>query len=269
MIQIAGILNVNGDSFWEPSRVCAEDISDRAGRMLEEGADFLDIGAFSSRPGADIPSPQEEWQRLAPALKAVKRDFPEADISIDTIHSETVLRAVDLAGPLTVNDISAGRLDPMMLETVGRLGLPYIATHSKGTPRTMQGMADYRDIVTEVMDFFLEFGRIAAEHGITDWILDPGFGFAKTVEQNYELLNGMDRLKSMGRRILVGVSRKSMIYKPLGITPEEALAPTQIVHFIALEKGADILRVHDVAEAVRTNRLYSTIYTSSPGAANL
>ncbi len=266
MIQIAGILNVNGDSFWEPSRVCAEDISDRAGRMLEEGADFLDIGAFSSRPGADIPSPQEEWQRLAPALKAVKRDFPEADISIDTIHSETVLRAVDLAGPLTVNDISAGRLDPMMLETVGRLGLPYIATHSKGTPRTMQGMADYRDIVTEVRDFFREFGRIAAEHGITDWILDPGFGFAKTTEQNYALLQGLDRIGDPGRRIMVGVSRKSMIYKVVGGTPEDVLASTQVVQFRSLEKGADILRVHDVAEAVKTVKLYRAMYTSSPGA---
>lgn len=269
MAEIMGIINLTEDSFYAASRVKAGEAVERAGAMLEEGADYLDIGACSSRPGCAQPSEEEEWLRMEGALTAIREAFPKTRLSVDTYRAGIVQRVFDAIGPFLVNDISAGQLDPEMLQTVGRLGLPYVAMHMKGTPETMQSLTSYADIVEDVKAYFEEFGKKADENGIRDWILDPGFGFAKTVEQNYELLGGMDRLKSAGRRILVGVSRKSMIYKPLGITPEEALAPTQIVHFIALEKGADILRVHDVAEAVRTNRLYSTIYTSSPGAANL
>ena len=269
MAEIMGIINLTEDSFYAASRVKAAEAVERAGAMLEEGADYLDLGACSSRPGSAQPSEKEEWRRLEKALKAIRESFPEARLSVDTYRAGIVERVYDSIGPFLVNDISAGQLDARMLPTVGRLGLPYVAMHMRGTPETMQSLTAYAHIVEDVKAYFEEFGKKADENGIREWILDPGFGFAKTVEQNYQLLGGMDRLKTAGRRILVGVSRKSMIYKPLGITPEEALAPTQIVHFIALEKGADILRVHDVAEAVRTNRLYSTIYTSSPGAANL
>ena len=269
MAEIMGIINLTEDSFYAGSRVKAAEAVERAGAMLEEGADRLDLGACSTRPGAEQPSPEEEWRRLEGALRAIREAFPEARLSVDTYRAGIVQRVYDAIGPFLVNDISAGQLDPRMLPTVGRLGLPYVAMHMRGTPETMQGLTSYTNIVEEVKAYFIQFGKKADEYGIKDWILDPGFGFAKTVEQNYELLRHLDLLRQPGRKILVGVSRKSMIYKPLGITPEEALSPTQIVHFMALEKGADILRVHDVAEAVRTKRLYSTIYTSSPGAANL
>ena len=270
MAEIMGIINLNEDSFYAASRVKADEAVERARVMLQEGADILDLGACSTRPGSRPPLPAEEWRRLEPALKAIREAFPKARLSVDTYRASVVERTFDTIGPFLVNDISAGHLDKEMLKTVGRLGLPYAAMHMRGTPETMQRLTNYEtDITRAVSSYFQAFAREADENGIADWILDPGFGFAKTVEQNYELLRNMDKLKSFGRRILVGVSRKSMIYKPLGITPEEALAPTQVLHFVALEKGADILRVHDVAEAVRTVRLYSTMYTSSPGAANL
>lgn len=269
MAEIMGIINLTEDSFYAASRVRAEDAVERAGTMLQQGADILDLGACSTRPGSRQPSEKEEWSRLEPALKAIKKAFPETRLSVDTYWAGIVERVYDSIGPFMVNDISAGQLDSEMLPVVGRLGLPYVAMHMRGTPETMQGLTSYADIVEDVKTYFTEFEKKADENGIKDWILDPGFGFAKTIEQNYQLLAHLDRLKETGRQILVGVSRKSMIYKLLGITPEAALAPTQVVHYIALEKGADILRVHDVAEAVQTVRLYSTIYTSSPGAANL
>ena len=270
MAEIMGIINLTEDSFYAASRVKAGEAVERAGAMLEEGADYLDIGACSSRPGSAQPSEKEEWRRLEGALKAIRKAFPEARLSVDTYRASVVERTFDAIGPFLVNDISAGQMDPEMLKTVGGLGLPYVAMHMRGTPETMQQLTDYpTDITSAVSAYFQDFSHKADDNGIRDWILDPGFGFAKTVEQNYQLLMHMDRLQSFGRPILVGVSRKSMIYRLLGITPEEALAPTQVVHFKALEKGADILRVHDVAEAVRTVRLYSTMYTSSPGAANL
>ena len=177
-------------------------------------------------------------------------------ISVDTYRAEIVERVFDLIGPFIVNDISAGGLDAKMLETVGRLGLPYIAMHMRGTPQNMQEFTQYTDLVGEVKAYFREFDLKAQDAGITDWLLDPGFGFAKTLEQNYELLNRLDELQELHRPILVGVSRKSMIYKLLGISPEESLSATQVVHFAALERGASWLRVHDVAPAVQTARLY-------------
>ncbi len=270
MVKIMGIINLTDDSFYAASRTSGAAAAERAAQMLQEGAEILDLGACSTRPGSKAPSADMEWRRLEPALKAVREAFPEAQISIDTYRANVVERAFDTIGPFMVNDISAGHLDKDMLPLVGRLGLPYVAMHMRGTPETMQRYTNYEvDITRAVISYFKSFAREAEDYGIRDWILDPGFGFAKTIEQNYELLMNMDRLKEPGRRILVGVSRKSMIYKLLGITPEEALAPTQVLHFVAMEKGADILRVHDVAEAVRTAKLYSTMYTSSPGAANL
>lgn len=280
-IHIMGILNLNEDSFFAASRTKANEVAARAARLFEEGADVIDLGACSTRPGSTQPDVEEEWRRLEPTLRELlevegyslpgvcappHRDYPI--ISIDTFRAEIVRRAYDTIGPFLVNDISAGHLDPEMLETVGRLGLPYVAMHMRGTPENMQQLTDYTDIVKDIEAYFREFAQKAEEAGIKEWILDPGFGFAKTIEQNYELMRRMNELKeAFPQEILVGVSRKSMAYKVLGITPEEAMPATQVLNFAALERGATWLRVHDVAPAVQTAQLYSTMYTSSPGAA--
>ncbi len=259
-----GILNLTEDSFFAGSRMLRADgtlderlFSGRVAAMLSEGAGILDLGAVSTRPGAAEVSFEEEWRRLEPALRLLRRDFPSARFSVDTTRSGIVERIYDLAGPFIVNDISAGEDDAAMLSTAARLGLSYIAMHKRGTPATMQSLTDYpAGVVPAVVEYFRAFSSRADEAGLKDWILDPGFGFAKTVSQNYELLAGLPTFKEFGRPILVGVSRKSMIYKPLGITPEEALPATQVVHFKALEAGADILRVHDVAAAAQTVQLF-------------
>lgn len=285
-IHIMGILNLTPDSFYAGSRVAGADALSRARRMWADGADVVDLGACSTRPGAPQPSLEEEWARLEPVLlemtgyalpgdsgplplsgggQAPGREFPP--ISIDTYRAEIVRRAYETIGPFLVNDISAGGMDPEMLETVGRLGLPYVAMHMRGTPENMQGLTDYDDVVEEVLRYFRNFGAKAADAGIREWILDPGFGFAKTVEQNYELLRRLREItQAFDWPVLVGLSRKSMIYKVLGITPEEAMPATQTLNMLALERGATWLRVHDVAPTVQTARLYSKIYTSSPGA---
>ncbi len=290
--RILGILNLTPDSFYAASRSTAGEVVSRAMRLFEEGADGVDLGACSTRPGAPQPSLEEEWARLEPALKAwhgfsqgetspeiFARTGSRSDISgevspwpalsIDTYRAEIVRRAYETIGPFMVNDISGGQLDPEMLETVGSLGLPYIAMHMRGTPENMQQFTDYPEgVVTAVKAYFQEFARKAQAAGIRQWLLDPGFGFSKTLEQNYQLLEGLGELKAAFEQpILVGLSRKSMVYKALGISPEEAMPATQVLQFAALERGASWLRVHDVAAAVQTARLYSTIYTSSPGAA--
>ena len=263
-VHIMGIVNLTEDSFYAASRVGLADVTTRIRQMLADGADTIDLGACSTRPGSTQPTLEQEWARLEPALKELSEggqvpggQYPV--ISIDTYRAEIVRRAYDLIGPFMVNDISAGALDPEMLATVGRLGLPYVAMHMRGTPQTMQEFTNYTDLVADVKAYFREFALKAEDAGIADWLLDPGFGFAKTLEQNYELLNRMAELQELNRPILVGVSRKSMIYKLLGITPEEALSATQVVHFAALERGATWLRVHDVAPAVQTARLYAQI----------
>lgn len=285
-IHIMGILNLTPDSFYAGSRVAGADALSRARRMWADGADVVDLGACSTRPGAPQPSLEEEWARLEPVLlemagyalpgdsgplplsgggQAPGREFPP--ISIDTYRAEIVRRAYETIGPFLVNDISAGGMDPEMLETVGRLGLPYVAMHMRGTPENMQGLTDYDDVVEEVLRYFRDFEMKAADAGIREWILDPGFGFAKTVEQNYELLRRLREItQAFDRPVLAGLSRKSMIYKVLGITPEEAMPATQVLNMAALERGATWLRVHDVVPAVQTARLYSKMYTSSPGA---
>ena len=263
-----GIVNATPDSFYAGSRAQGAAAAERARILLEEGADVIDLGAASTRPGSAQPSLEEEWQRLEPALKAISAEIlPGPRLSVDTYRAEIVRRVYDTVGPFMVNDISAGQMDPQMLETVGELGLPYVAMHMRGTPETMQQFTEYGDIVEDILAFFRDFAARAASAGIRDWMLDPGFGFSKTVAQNYELLRRLEELQVAGRPILVGLSRKSMVYKVLGITPEEAMPATQVVQMAALERGATWLRVHDVAATVETARIYSTMYTSSPGAA--
>jgi dihydropteroate synthase len=256
-IQIMGIVNITDDSYFSDSRCTdVQAALDRIGMLLDEGADIIDIGACSTRPGSLPVGAEEEWRRLEPVLRAVKERFPGILLSIDTYWASVVEKAYGIIGPFIVNDISAGEDDPQMLPTVGRLGLQYIAMHKKGTPENMHSNMDYDDVVGEIIEYFDRFAEKAEAFGISDWVADPGFGFSKTVEQNYEILKNLGRFKS---KVLVGVSRKSMIYKYLGITPEESLPATQVVHLAGLQGGADILRVHDVAEAVRTVRLYRII----------
>lgn len=270
-IEVMGIVNITDDSYFAESR-CLDGQSvdkavERTGRLLEEGADIIDIGACSTRHGALQIGPDEEWRRLEPVLRALSGEFPSARISIDTYWSSVVERAYGLIGSFTVNDISAGEDDPKMLPLVGKLGLPYIAMHKKGTPGTMQSLCSYppshreglSDVSCAVSDYFDAFALRAKEYGITDWVMDPGFGFAKDLEQNWTLMREMDKILKPGHKTLVGVSRKSMIYRMFGITPEESLPATQALHMAALDKGADILRVHDVAEAVRTVRIWSKL----------
>ena len=263
-IEIMGIVNITDDSYFSASRCLGSDgrpdmdaVISRIGKLVGEGADIIDIGACSTRPGSDPVGEDEEWKRLCPVIREMKVSFPDTTLSVDTYWASVVRKVHDLWGRFIVNDISAGEDDPEMLNTVGSLGLPYAAMHKRGTPKTMQSLCDYGgDVTGEVLRYFAEFAEKAENAGVRDWILDPGFGFAKTVEQNYELLSGLDRFTAFGRKILVGISRKSMIYRKFGITPEESLPQTQVLHFAALQKGADILRVHDVAEAARTVELY-------------
>lgn len=251
-----GIVNLTPDSFYSGSRVPeVQNAIPRIHQMLEEGADVVDLGACSTRPGAPRPSMEEEWGRLEPTLKALAHEGVPA-LSVDTYRAEIVRRTYDVIGPYIVNDIGGGELDPDMLSTVGKLGLPYVA------------MCPDCATTEDILAWFRDFSTKADENGIREWILDPGFGFGKTLEQNYEVLARLDEVvKAFPQEVLVGVSRKSMIYKALGITPEEAMPATEVIQFAALEKGATWLRSHDVAAAVQTAKLYSTIYTSSPGAA--
>ena len=259
-IDIMGIVNLTDDSYFFESRCPSSEAAvERVGMMLDEGASIIDIGACSTRPGSLPVGSAEEWRRLEPVLKAIRENYPDVRISVDTYWSEVVSRTYDLIGDFIVNDISAGEDDPAMLSVVGSLGLKYIAMHKRGTALNMQSLTDYNDIVGDVVSYFNRFAESALQNGISDWILDPGFGFAKTIDQNYEMLSRLDEFKVLGRPVLVGVSRKSMIYKLLDISPEESLPATQVLHLRALQLGADILRVHDVAEAVRTAALFDRL----------
>lgn len=256
---VMAIVNATPDSFYASSRTQSRKaVAERVEQALLQGAAILDIGGYSSRPDADDVSVEEEWIRVDMALSAAREVSDDAPISIDTFRSEVIRRAVERYGDIVVNDITAGEGDVEMLATVAELELPYIAMHMRGTPQTMQQLTHYVDVVSDVKSELQE--RIVAMESAgverKRIALDPGFGFAKTVEQNYELLAGMHKLKSLGQPLLVGVSRKSMIYKPLGITPNDALAATQAIHWEALRQGATLLRVHDVKEAVDTIKLY-------------
>jgi dihydropteroate synthase len=253
--RVMGILNVTPDSFYSGNRFNSDkEVLRQAEKLLEEGADFIDVGGYSSRPDAADVTLTEELQRVIPAVELILKNFPNALLSIDTFRSAIAQEAIE-AGAALVNDISAGRLDPAMLSTVGRLQVPYIMMHMRGTPQTMQQHTDYENLLETVIYYFTERMAAARKEGIHDLIIDPGYGFAKTVEQNFELLKQSDLLLSLESPILVGLSRKSMIYKSLSIPPQEALNGTTVLHTVALQKGASILRVHDVKEAVECVRL--------------
>ena len=257
-IDIMGIINLTDDSFYAESRCASEEkLMSRVAIMVAEGATILDLGACSSRPGSEPVGPEVEWERLKPALLSIRSKYPDMPISIDTCWSEVVEKAYDYIGEFIVNDITSGENDPQMLSTVGRLGLRYIAMHMRGTSKTMQDLTQYDDVVQDVISYFMDFAEKAQANGIKNWILDPGFGFAKTTAQNYQMMRELRKFRlpyPPGKipQVLVGVSRKSMIYKTFDITPEESLPQTQVLHLKALQEGASILRVHDVAEAART-----------------
>ena len=271
-IDVMGIINLTDNSYFQESRCLDSNgnddmarILERAERMIENGATILDIGACSTRPGSDPVGEEEEWRRLEPALTAIRRVFPDIDLSVDTYWPSVVRKTFDAIGRFIVNDVTAGEgmyekvnadIPGEMLGTVAHLGLPFVAMHMRGNPKTMQSLTEYSDVVSDVVEYFRRFSEKAARAGVNDWILDPGFGFAKTVEQNYQLLRGLDKFSIFGKRVLIGVSRKSMIFRKFSITPEESLSATQVLHYKALCLGADILRVHDVAEASRTVALY-------------
>jgi dihydropteroate synthase len=246
---IMGIINITPDSFYAGSRQTqTEDILRQAEKMLEEGADILDIGGQSSRPGSKIISKEEEIQRVLPAIEQIYNRFPEAVISIDTFYSDVARRCVQ-AGAGIVNDISAGNMDTEMLQTVAALQTPYIIMHMKGKPDTMQQEPVYDNLLKEITDFFITKIDECKKAGIRDIIIDPGFGFGKTIAHNFELLRCLSVFKILNCAILLGVSRKSTIYKTLGYTAEEALNGTTVLNTVALLNGANILRVHDVKEA--------------------
>ncbi|NDK56521.1 dihydropteroate synthase [Pontibacter fetidus] len=253
---VMGILNVTPDSFYPGSRLSStEEAVERARVMLSEGADILDIGGYSTRPGAADISSQEEQDRLIPAIEAIVREFPDVILSVDTFRAD-VAEATIKAGAAIVNDVAGGTLDEQMFETVARLQVPYILMHMRGTPQNMQTFANYSDVTIEVLDELQQQVHKLTRLGVNDIILDPGFGFAKTTEHNFELLNRLEDLRILGLPVLVGMSRKSMVYKTLGIHQTDALTGTTVVNTIALTKGANILRVHDVKETKQAVELY-------------
>lgn len=255
---VMGILNVTPDSFFQGSRVSGGELLDRAGQMFEEGADMIDVGGMSSRPGSELITEEEELRRVIPAVYAIHQQFPEAVISVDTIRASVARESV-AAGASLINDISAGRFDSQMYETVASLQTPYVLMHMQGEPRNMQQNPQYEDVVTEILDFFIaETGKLRAL-GVRDIILDPGFGFGKSLDHNYALLKGLQAFKIFDAPVLAGISRKSMITRLLGVAPQDALNGTTALHMVALQNGANILRVHDVKEAVEVVRIYSQL----------
>lgn len=249
--RVMGILNVTPDSFYPGSRASREeDIRCRVRGMVAAGADIIDIGGYSSRPGAEEVSVAEEWERLSRGIDIVRTEAPEIPVSVDTFRAVIARRALESGGADIINDISGGDLDPEIIDVVAEAGAPYVVMHMRGTPQTMARLTDYSDPVAEVFGALME--KVAAMHqkGVADVIIDPGFGFAKDVEQNYRLMAALPVFCRTDCPVLVGVSRKSMIWRPLGVTPEESLSGTIALNTAALLAGADIVRVHDVAEAV-------------------
>ena len=254
--QVMGILNVTPDSFYAGSRAETErDITQRIHQIVNEGASIIDIGAYSSRPNAQHISAEEEMSRLRTGLELIRKHYPEAIVSVDTFRADIARMCVEEYGVAIINDISAGNMDKQMFTTIAQLGIPYIIMHMKGTPQNMQENPHYDHFLKEIFYYFSEKVQKLRDLGAKDIIIDPGFGFGKTIEHNYELMNHLEEFHLFELPILVGISRKSMIYKLLGITPEEALNGTTALNTIALTKGAHILRVHDVKEAVETVRI--------------
>ena len=254
-----GILNLTPDSFSDGGKYNSETTAlKRVEVMLDEGATLIDIGGYSSRPGAIDISPAEEIDRIQGITEKILKEFPAAIISIDTFRSAVAKTMLDI-GVHIINDISAGKMDANMMPTVAQYDAPYVMMHMQGTPQTMQQNPSYTQVVEEIMDYFVERINLAREAGIKDVLLDPGFGFGKTIEHNYEILHQIDRFQIFGMPVLVGISRKSMIYKPLGLKPTEILHLTSALHLDAMKKGAKILRVHDVKEAVETVKVFNLL----------
>lgn len=263
--RVMGILNVTPDSFYAGSRTPgAEAVAARVRQIRDEGADFIDIGAYSSRPGAaDVPA-AEEMERLRMGLGVIAREAPEMPVSVDTFRADVARMCVEEYGVSIINDIAGGQLDAAMFDTVARLGVPYVLMHMQGTPQTMQREPHYDDVVAEVFQTLARGAQRLHTMGAADVILDPGFGFGKTVAQNYDLLAHLDELVALGLPVLVGVSRKSMIWRLVGGGPEDALNGTTAIHAIALMKGASILRVHDVKAATEAVKIAGALPTSKP-----
>lgn len=253
--KVMGILNITPNSFYDGGKYKDElQIVNQVEKMLNDGATFIDVGAYSSKPNAEFVSEEEELNRLLPIINLLIEKFPDILLSVDTFRSQVAKKAIE-AGVALVNDISAGMLDEKMIETVAKLNVPYIMMHMKGNPQTMQNLTNYDDVVKEMIYYFSERIQLARSFGMNDIIIDPGFGFAKTLEQNYEVLQKLELFSMLDLPLLAGISRKSMIYKTLENSPEEALNGTTVLNTIALQKGAKILRVHDVKEAVECVKL--------------
>lgn len=270
-LQVMAIVNVTADSFYEGSRVTdVEAVERRISEAVAAGATIIDIGGYSSRPGADDIPMEQEWSRVDMGVGAARRVAPEVAVSVDTFRAEIVRRTVAKYGAVIVNDITAGEGDSRMFDTVAELGVPYVAMHMRGTPQTMQSKTEYKDVVTEVTEYLASRAAELEHRGVRreNIILDPGFGFAKSVEQNYQLLAGLGRLCALGYAVHVGLSRKSMIYKVLNTTPQDALAGTTALNWEAINLGATILRVHDVEPAVQIVKIFRE-YTNDKGFGDL
>jgi dihydropteroate synthase len=261
---VMGIINVTPDSFFDGGKYKTEKkVLKRAEDILEQGGAVIDIGAVTTKPGSEGIPTKDEIERLLPAVKAVKKEFPDAFISIDTYRSWVALKVIEECGPCMVNDVSGGNFDDHMFDTIGKLGVPYVLMHMQGTPLKMQQNPEYGDIIRDISMFFTEQVKKLTKAGVKDVIIDPGFGFGKNLEHNFELLNRLDSFKVFQLPLMVGVSRKSMICKLLNVKSEDALNGTSVVNTLALMGGADLLRVHDVNEAVEAVRILNMVRTTS------
>jgi dihydropteroate synthase len=261
---VMGVLNVTPDSFYEGGKTQDErEMLSMVEEMLIEGADIIDIGAVSTRPGAPVASTNTELERLLPAVVAVRKAFPEIAISIDTFRSWVALRVIEEVGPVIINDISGGTLDPKMYETIAKVQMPYVLCHIQGNPRNMQDDPQYEDVIKDISNFFSDKVKQLTKMGVNDIIIDPGFGFGKNMLHNYDLMNRLDSFKVFQLPVLVGLSRKSMIWRLLSIKPEDALNGTTVLNTMALMGGADILRVHDVKEAAEAITLFEALKSTA------
>lgn len=261
---VMGIINATDDSFYEGHLSLSTDqIIERAALMIQEGAAIIDIGGQSTKPGSKRLTASEEAERAIPVIKSIHKMFPEAILSIDTYHHEVSQWAVE-SGASIVNDVSGGNMDEAMIDTVANLAVPYICMHMQGSPETMQNNPTYTDILKDITDFFIQKVNQCKNAGIKDIIIDPGFGFGKTIEHNFEILKGMKVLSILNKPVLAGLSRKSTIYKTLGITAGESLNGTTVLNTLALNNGASILRVHDVKEAVEAVKLFNAYKNAAP-----
>jgi len=260
---VMGIVNCTPDSFYSSSCMLNGNLFSHIDRIIADGADFLDIGGMSSRPGAKIIDQDEEWERIKPALEYVNEHYPEIPVSVDTFRSEIARRAYHNYGVDLINDISGGQMDDKMISTVGELGIGYIGMHMRGNPQTMQSLTQYQNLMLDLSQYFGQLKLKCIENGISDLIIDPGIGFAKNIDQNYHIINNLHILKALNLPILMGISRKSLIYKYLNILPEDSLPGTIALNALSIVNGANILRVHDVKECVQTVLVVQKTLTSN------